>query len=193
MKTSSITPLVLLLAILTPFIAQAHPGHPPAGLGQGFVHPLTGLDHLLAMFAVGLWAAQIGGRARYYVPIAFVVTMILGGVLGMGRVPIPWVEQGIVASVFVLGLLIALATRPKLAVTIQVVATFALFHGHAHGTEMVSGSSGLAYALGFAGATALLHAAGIGLGLFLNHKAEDTWLRAAGAGIAFSGIVLAFN
>ncbi len=145
------------------------------------------------MLAVGLWAAQIGGSARYYVPMAFVGTMIFGGMLGMGRVPIPWVEQGIVASVFVLGLFIALATRPKLAVTIPVVAAFALFHGHAHGTEMASGSSGHAYALGFAGATALLHAAGIGMGLFLGHKAMDNWLRATGAGIAFSGIVLAFN
>ncbi|HAB16572.1 MAG TPA: HupE/UreJ family protein [Verrucomicrobiota bacterium] len=193
MKTRFKSSVLIALLVLAPSVANAHPGHPASGLAEGLAHPLTGLDHLLAMVAVGLWAAQIGGRARWIVPSAFVGTMVLGGAMGMSGVPVPWVEQGIVASVFVLGLLIALATKPKLSVTVPVVAAFALFHGHAHGTEMVSAATGLLYATGFALATAMLHLTGVGLGQVLAHQSRGDWLRLAGGGIALAGVVLAFN
>jgi urease accessory protein len=182
---------VSFLLMGLPHAALAHPGHGVPDLSQGFAHPLSGLDHLLAMLAVGLWAAQLGGQARWIAPSAFVTTMVVGGLLGMQGTPVPWVEQGIVASVFVLGLMIALATKPPLALTVAIVAVFALFHGHAHGAEMPTGGAWLGYAVGFTTATVLLHAAGIGIAQALTLKAATKpWLRYAGGGIALTGLVL---
>src|SRR5581483_9875318 len=130
--------LPLMLFFILPTLAQAHPGMPghTHGFSNGFSHPLTGLDHICAMVAVGLWAAQRGGRALWLVPATFVFVMIVGGVFGMGHAGIPCVEQGIAASVLILGILITAAIRLPLAASAAIVGLFALFHGYAHGAEM---------------------------------------------------------
>jgi urease accessory protein len=171
-------------------VAEAHPfGAPGAGFAHGFVHPLGGLDHVLAMIAVGLWAAQLGDRTLWVVPAAFVGTMVLGGVLGAVGAPLPMVEFGIAASLVVLGALVAFGSRLPLAAAASIVGLFALFHGHAHGTELPETLSGLGYGAGFVLATALLHAFGIGLGL-LSRGAARPALRAGGAAIAAAGLAL---
>lgn len=173
--------------------AQAHPGHGGGGFASGFAHPLHGLDHLLAMLAVGLWAAQLGGRARWAVPAAFVGVMALGGALGMAGVGLPLAGQGIVASVLMLGLLIAAAVRLPLAAGVALVGIFALCHGYAHGAEMPETAAGAVYALGFAGATALLHGCGFGLGVLMQRGAKAGWLRASGVAISAAGVLLLWN
>ena len=173
--------------------AQAHPGHGGGGFASGFAHPLHGLDHLLAMLAVGLWAAQLGGRAKWAVPAAFVGVMTCGGALGMAGVRLPFAEQGIVASVLILGLLIAAAVRLPLAAGLAVVGIFALCHGYAHGAEMPETSAGAVYAFGFAVATALLHGCGFGLGVLMQRWAKAEWLRASGVAIFTAGVLLLWN
>lgn len=166
--------------------ASAHTGdHAVVGFASGFAHPFLGLDHLLAMLAIGLWAAQQGGRALWAVPAAFLAAMGLGGLLVWTGGALPQVETGIALSVLVLGLLIA--TRQKWAVPVgmAVAASFALFHGYAHGLEIPQAASPFLYALGFVLATAALHAAGIG-GNLLGRRAVQ-W---AGAAIAATGLVL---
>jgi len=184
----------LLAIFLLPTLAQAHPGMPghTHGFANGLAHPLTGLDHICAMVAVGLWAAQRGGRALWLVPSVFVSAMILGGVLGMAVVPIPFVEPGIAASVLVLGLLIAAAVRLPLPVSAMLVGLFALFHGYAHGAEMPDSTSGLAYGVGFVAATASLHLLGIGSSLFAQRFGSARMVRYAGGAIAVCGIYLCF-
>lgn len=182
-----------LLAALAfaPMLAQAHPGHGATNsFASGFGHPLFGLDHVLAMVAVGLWAAQMGGRSLWAVPATFVGVMTVGGALGMAGLPLPMVETGILVSVLVLGLLIAAAARLPLAASMVVVGLFALFHGHAHGTEIPMAASGLTYAAGFVLATAGLHACGIGLGLLTQKRLSAPALRYAGAAIALAGVCL---
>lgn len=182
------------LLALMPSAALAHTGVGPThGFVHGFVHPLLGFDHLLAMVAVGLWAAQRGGRAVWALPAAFVGAMIVGGAIGVSGLQIPAVEAGILASVLLLGAAIAIAASPALPLATGVVAIFALFHGHAHGTEMPVAVSGLFYGAGFAAATALLHAAGVALVLSVRHllgTERQAWLRFAGAAIACAGVVL---
>lgn len=163
--------------------------HGSAMLG-GLVHPLTGLDHICAMLAVGLWAAQIGGRAIWMVPLTFVSVMGLGGFLGMSGLSLPFAEQGIVASVLVLGVLIAAAIRMPLPASMGLVGLFALCHGYAHGTEMPKMGSGMAYALGFVLSTIVLHAVGIGLGLFSQRRLRPMVVRFAGAAILACGLGL---
>lgn len=183
--------LIVALLALTPFLAQAHPMHGQAsGLASGLNHPFSGLDHILAMVAVGLWAAQLGGRSTWLVPAAFVSLMTVGGAMGMMGIYLPMVEAGILASVLVLGVLIAAAARLPLAASMAVVGLFAVFHGHSHGTEIPHAASGLAYAAGFVLATVALHACGIGLGLLVQKRLNAPALRAAGAAIAFAGICL---
>jgi urease accessory protein len=182
-------------AMLVPLAAQAHTGIGGAsGFAYGFVHPVNGLDHILAMVAVGAWAAQVGGRALWLVPCAFVGTMILGGVLGMMGVGLPMVELGIVGSIILLGGLIALRTRLPLVASMALVGLFALFHGHAHGAEVPVGSSAALYAAGFAMATGLLHGAGIALvagATRLSRRRVFDWsVRAAGGGVAAAGLGL---
>jgi urease accessory protein len=181
-------------ALLFPALAHAHPGHDGHELTWDFragaAHPLMGMDHILAMVAVGLWAAQLGGRARWLVPAAFVGVMALGGALGRsGVVMVPGVEQGIAASVLVLGLLIAAAVRLPVAASMALVGGFAVFHGFAHGAEMPTAAGGLGYGAGFVTSTALLHAAGVGLGL-LAGKFSARVPRLAGWGIAAAGVVM---
>jgi urease accessory protein len=134
---------------------------------HGFGHPLQGLDHLLAMILVGVFAVQLGGRAIWLVPLTFVGVMAIGGVLGMAGLSVPFVEIGIALSVIVLGAVVALGVRAPVAGAMAVVGLFALFHGHAHGSEMPLAASGAAYAGGFVIATAILHAAGVGVGYLI--------------------------
>jgi urease accessory protein len=186
--------LPLLFIFLVPSLAQAHPGAPghTHGFSNGLFHPLTGLDHICAMVAVGLWAAQRGGRALWLVPLTFVSIMVVGGILGMGGVGIPYVEQGIAASVLVLGIFIASAVRLPLAASAAIVGLFALFHGYAHGAEMPATAAGLAYGTGFVVATASLHLCGISLGLIAQRFASTKLIRYAGGTIAGCGVYLCF-
>lgn len=180
--------------LLTPSLAQAHPGVPghTHGLLNGLLHPLTGLDHICAMLAVGIWAAQRGGRALWLVPMTFVFLMVVGGVLGMQGAGVPYVEQGIAASVLVLGILITAAVRLPPVVSASIVGLFGLFHGYAHGAEMPANASGLAYACGFIIATVSLHAAGLGIGLAARRFDAGRMVRIAGGAIAAAGIYLCF-
>ena len=182
----------LFLFLLVPSLAQAHPAAPghTHGLANGFFHPLTGLDHLCAMVAVGLWATQRGGRALWLVPATFVSVMVLGGILGMGGMPVPFIEQGIAASVLILGIFIAAAVRLPVAASMSIVGLFALFHGYAHGAEMPETASGLNYAIGFVIATASLHLAGITLGLAAKKFTSAKSIRFAGGAIAACGLYL---
>ena len=187
----------LALLALTPVLAQAHPmpGEVHSFMG-GLTHPLRGLDHILAMVAVGLWAAQLGGRALWLVPAAFVSLMTLGGALGMTGLPLPLftsnasVETGIMLSILVFGLLIVTAVRLPVFAGMALVGLFALFHGHSHGTELPAAASGLTYAVGFIVATAFLHACGVALGLIAQKKLPAPALRIAGAAIVAAGICL---
>jgi urease accessory protein len=179
------------LAGLAPALAQAHPlPGQAAGFASGFNHPLSGLDHILAMVAVGLWAAQLGGRSRWAVPAAFVGLMIVGGALGLAGVHVPMVEAGILASVLVLGILIASAARLPMFAGMALVGLFAIFHGHAHGTEIPAAASGFTYATGFVLATIVLHAAGICLGMVAQKRLPSQALRYAGAAIVIAGVCL---
>ena len=183
--------LVFALALFLPTLAHAHTGlgNTP-GFLPGLAHPLLGLDHLCAMLAVGLWAAQLGGRARWVVPLTFVGVMAIGGMLGMAAVPLPFAEHGLVASVFVLGVLIAAAVRLPVAAGAAIMGMFALFHGHAHGAEMPENASALSYALGFIVTTAGLHLGGIGLGVLAQRWASASLVRYAGGGITAVGVYL---
>ena len=172
--------------LLTPALAFAHPGHGDSGLIAGIGHPIGGLDHLLAMLAVGLWAAQQQGAARWALPCTFVGTMLLGGVLGFEGLELPALESGIAASVLALGLAVALAVRPPLMMAVAATALFALFHGVAHGLELPEMSSPWTYAAGFVMATAALHAAGYAAVRFLP-KAAAPLVRVAGALSALTG------
>ncbi|HEU6449471.1 MAG TPA: HupE/UreJ family protein [Verrucomicrobiae bacterium] len=187
---------VALLALLAPAVASAHPGTPghTHGFVNGAAHPLSGLDHLLAMVAVGIFAAQRGGRALWQLPLAFVSVMALGGILGMaGLGEIPLLEQIIAASVLVFGILIATASRLPLKTGIAIIGLFALFHGYAHGAEMPVAASGLSYAIGFLLTTALLHLAGIGLGLSARWIRSPGLIRALGCLIVAAGVGLIFT
>jgi len=181
-----------LLILTSPSLVYAHTGFGGVnGLWDGLSHPLTGLDHICAMLGVGLWAAQRGGRALWLVPLAFLIVMALGGVLGTLAVSIPFVEQGIVASVLILGILIAASVRLPLLVSVLIVGTFALFHGHAHGAEMPHTVSGLMYGVGFMMATATLHLSGMAIGLVAQRSASTWLLRYAGAALVLCGLYLA--
>ncbi|MER2556424.1 MAG: HupE/UreJ family protein [Candidatus Competibacter denitrificans] len=170
---------------------QAHTlGLPHMDFATGLGHPLTGLDHVLAMVAVGLWAAQSGGRALWLVPLTFVLTMAAGGALGFMGIQLPMVESGIAGSVLTLGVLVALASRLSLAASMALVGLFAIFHGYAHGAEMAVESSALWFSLGFMLATAILHGAGIGIALVARQGMTARLVRAGGVAIAAGGVLL---
>ena len=178
----------LAVAVLGVGSALAHPGHPDAfGFNDGFAHPFSGLDHLLAMLAVGLWAAQNKRSALWVLPLAFPLMMMAGALLALAGVVLPGVETGIAASVAVLGLLIAFAIRMPLWAGAAVVSVFALFHGYAHGSELPHGSSALWYGAGFVAATALLHLSGLALGLVASRKMAAQAVRVGGIAIAAVG------
>lgn len=184
--------LTLGTLALLPQMALAHVGHPGgSAFLSGAMHPVGGVDHLLAMVAVGLWAAVTGGRALWALPVGFVGAMLAGGGLGALGVDVPGVEPMILASIVLIGVLAALAWQAPLVVGVGIVAAFGLFHGHAHGTE--GPASGVVnYAAGFGLATLALHAAGLGLGLALNALSARGATRALGAGAALGGLALAF-
>lgn len=177
---------------LLPQLAFAHTGAGAVhGFSHGFAHPLGGLDHLLAMVTVGIFAWQLGGRAVWAVPATFVGLMAVGGALGISGIDVPFVELGIALSVIVLGGVVAFGLKAPLAAAMAMVGFFAIFHGHAHGAEMPADASGLAYGLGFMVATAGLHLAGIGLGMAIGRFGElhgEKFVRGAGAAVAVAGV-----
>lgn len=192
--TTRLLPALAGLGLLMASPALAHTGQGDAhGLAHGFLHPLMGLDHVLAMIGVGLVAARIGGGALVLVPAAFLGMMAVGGAMAAAGLALPFVEIGIALSVVVLGAVLALRPAMPVAAAMVMVAAFAVFHGHAHGAEMPASATGLSYGAGFMAATALLHAAGLGLGLAagrLNSARGRPALRLAGAGLAAAGLGL---
>ncbi|MBB3137127.1 urease accessory protein [Rhizobium pisi] len=194
MKSALKSGLLALAAIALPAAASAHPAiGEAAGFSHGFAHPISGLDHILAMVMVGVFAFQLGGRATWLVPATFVLVMALGGALGVAGINVPFVEIGIALSVVVLGAVVAFNVKAPLAAALGVVGLFAIFHGHAHGAEMPENATGAAYAAGFMIATALLHVAGLALGYVVGRAGERQGAfvtRAAGGIAALSGIVI---
>jgi urease accessory protein len=185
---------VMNTLLLLPMSALAHTGVGETdGFGSGFSHPINGEDHLLAMVAVGLWAAQIGRHALWAVPSTFVIVMILGGVLGFSGSPVPFIEEGILVSVLVLGVLVAGAFKFPVIFSALIVGFFALFHGYAHGTEMPLAIGAVSYSAGFALSTAILHMVGIACGIILQKINLEKVNRFAGCAIALSGIYLAVS
>jgi urease accessory protein len=181
-------PAILALAFLFVQPAFAHPQKGEAvGFVTGFRHPISGLDHVLAMVAVGLWGAQLGSPAIWVLPVAFPMVMAFGGMLGLMGVPLPGIEYGIAASAILLGAAVMFEVRPPLAVAALLVGVFAIFHGHAHGTELPPGQSALLYSMGFVIATGCLHAVGIGIGTVHRWSWGQKFLRAAGAAVMFGG------
>lgn len=190
MKRTALSAILLLAASMP---AYAHVGiGTTSSFAAGFAHPLSGLDHMTVMLAVGLWAALKGGKAIWAWPAAFVGVMLVGGALGMLQVPLPFVEPGILASVVALGLLVALAVDLPVSAGVAIIGAFALFHGHAHGTEVPENAGGLEYMAGFAVATVALHAVGIAAGLALGMRFRG-FARAAGAACAAVGVGLVFG
>jgi urease accessory protein len=184
---------IALAIFAVPTVASAHPGHEGAGFVHGLLHPLSGIDHILAMVAVGLFAARLGGRALWLVPASFVTAMALAGAAGMTGFALPHVEAGIALSILVLGGAIAFDMTMPIAAAMALVAFFAVFHGYAHGAEMPETTSGLAYGGGFLAATAALHAAGIGLGLLIGRSSaliSRRILQIGGAAAALTGAAL---
>jgi len=178
---------------LLPVAAWAHPSltHHVDGFVAGVSHPLTGLDHLLAMLSVGLWASQKGGRAMWIWPAAFVSAMVAGGIMGMAGIGLPLVEPAIIASLLILGLAIAATLMLPTAAGVALIALFGLFHGNAHGLEAPLGGAGL-YALGFILSTVTLHVIGLVLGLSAQRMQRPVLVRAGAALIAATGLVMAF-
>lgn len=178
--------------VITASTAQAHTGHPIDSAGAGALHPLTGLDHLLAMLGVGVWAAHIGAtgerRATWLVPASFVVVMALGAIIGLSGVTLPLAEAGVIGSVVLIGLLIAATPRLPLWAPMAVVALFAFCHGFAHGAEM---PASLAYGTGVLAATIALHVAGIAGGLLARRLSDQVGVRIVGGALALAGIALA--
>ncbi len=182
--------MAAVAAALATAPAAAHTGHGLDGIAAGFAHPFSGVDHLLAMIAVGAWAAQQGARAVWALPAAFVGVMALGGVLGFAGLALAGTESVILASVLVFGAVVAAAAKLPLAVAAPVVGAFALFHGLAHGTELPEAANAPAYAAGFVAATALLHTAGIALAFALRGAIPRLALRALGAAQIGAGVLL---
>jgi urease accessory protein len=178
---------VTLLLVAIPALAHVQEGQ-AAGFLTGLAHPVSGLDHVLAMVAVGLWGAQLGVPAIWLLPVTFPLVMAVGGFLGLVGIPLPGVETGVALSALALGLAVATSWRPPLAISALMVAAFAVFHGHAHGTELPAGQSGLTYSIGFVMATGLLHLAGISIGLIHRWPVGRVVLRVLGAGVAAGGL-----
>jgi urease accessory protein len=187
--------LVLPGALVVATAVQAHVTGDAAGgsFVTGFEHPLAGLDHVLAMLAVGMWGAQLGTPAIWVLPVAFPMVMALGGMVGIVGVPLPAVETGIVLSVVMLGGVIALDRRPPLPLAALLVGFFAVFHGYAHGVELPGHAGALPYCAGFVIATGLIHITGILIGL-VTHAPKGLYvLRIGGGAIALTGVYLAWQ
>lgn len=167
--------------------ALAHSDGTVGGLTSGLLHPITGMDHVVAMVAVGLWGGILGGRAVWQLPVIFPLVMALAGALAVLGLPLPGIETGIAASGVVLGLMVLLMLRPPMAVAAAMVGLFAVFHGHAHGTELPEVANPLTFALGFVIATGALHLLGIALGLLMRWPSGRFAVRAMGGVIALAG------
>lgn len=182
---------LLLLSTLLLWAPAAH-AHVEQGQAAGFLtgmgHPVSGLDHILAMIAVGLWGAQLGAPGLWLLPVTFPIVMALGGMLGLLGVPLPGVELGIAASAILLGLAVMSELRPPLAAAVALVGLFGVFHGHAHGTELPPGQSALLYSMGFVVATGCLHGIGIVVGLVHAKPWGQRLLRVAGGVVAVAGV-----
>jgi urease accessory protein len=188
-SAQALAPLLAALVMLWPSCAFAHVERGQAvGFITGLRHPWSGLDHVLAMIAVGLWGAQLGNPALWVLPVTFPMVMSLGAMMGLLGMPLPGIEIGIAVSAILLGAMVAGETRPKLAFAALLVGSFAIFHGHAHGTELPAGQSGMFYSMGFVIATGCLHAIGIALGLVHRWPAGRVAVRGAGVLIAFMGV-----
>ena len=184
----SLRGMMTAVATLWPALAWAHTGQGRAeGLLAGLHHPVSGLDHVLAMVSVGLWGAQLGAPAVWLLPVTFPMVMAFGGMLGLAGVPLPGVEVGIALSGILLGLSVLTEWRPPLRAAAVIVGFFAVFHGHAHGTELPAGASGLLYSIGFVVATGTLHAVGIGIGVIHRWGWGRVALRLAGGLVAVAG------
>jgi len=187
-KTASAAIAAIAFSLL-PTLAQAHIIHSGSGgFGSGFEHPLTGLDHFLAMFAVGLWGAQIGGRSVWTLPVTFPLIMVVGGILGIAGVPLPGVEIGIALSILVLGLAIAARWKPAEWIVLALISVFAICHGHAHGAELPNTADPADYAIGFVIATGLIHVIGIGVGLVCEKPYQGRLTRILGGLVALGGL-----
>ncbi len=158
------------------------------GIVSGLKHPVSGMDHILAMISVGLWGVQLGPPAVWVLPVAFPMVMAFGGMLGLMGISLPGIEIGIAVSAIVLGAMIVTESRPPLWVAAALVGFFAIFHGHAHGTELPAGSSGLLYSIGFVAATGTLHGVGIAMGLVHVFRGGRLAVRAAGAAVSAAGV-----
>lgn len=180
------TALTALFALIA-LPALAHTGEGADGLVAGLLHPITGPDHVVAMVAVGLWGAILGAPALWQLPVAFPLVMALAGALAVMGIPLPGVEAGIALSGVVLGLMVLFAVRPPIWVAAVIVSVFAVFHGHAHGTELPASANPVAYAIGFVVSTGLLHLAGIVIGTLVKWPAGRVVVRASGAAIALAG------
>ena len=190
MRTSSVHGVLVALslaALASRALAHVETGQ-AAGFLAGLAHPVSGLDHVLAMVAVGLWGAQLGAPAIWLLPVTFPIVMALGGLLGLLGVPLPGVEVGIAASAILLGAAVMTERRLPLYAAAALVGFFAVFHGHAHGTELPPGQSGLLYSLGFVVATGCLHAIGIAIGAMHRWPAGRIALRIAGGGVGLAGV-----
>ena len=188
-QRSLLTLWFFLVTVLWPLYAWAHVGSGEAGgFLTGVQHPVSGFDHVLAMIAVGLWGAQLGAPALWILPVVFPMMMAMGGMLGLMGIPIPGVEVGIAVSAIVLGFMVLTEARLKIQLAMAIVAFFAIFHGHAHGTELPAGQSGLLYSIGFVAATGCLHGAGITIGLIHRWPVGRFVLRGAGSLVCAAGI-----
>jgi len=182
---------VLAVVMVAEASLLAHTGHGSvSGFSAGFGHPIGGADHILAMIAVGLWAAQMGGRALWAVPLSFVLMMVAGAAMGIQGIQVPFIEEGILASVLVLGGLIGFGVKMPVVFSSAIVGLFAIFHGTAHGAEMPLNAGSVEYAAGFVLATAMLHIGGIAIGFAMHKFAESKASRVAGGVIAVSGLAL---
>ncbi len=182
--------LLFTAVFLLPTTVFAHVGSGDAGgFLTGMQHPISGFDHVLAMVAVGLWGAQLGAPALWLLPVAFPMMMAFGGMFGLLGLPLPGVEVGIAVSAIVLGILVCREIQPALWISLAIVAFFAIFHGHAHGTELPPGQSGILYSMGFVMATGCLLGVGVALGLVNSLPAGKLALRLAGTFIAVMGVV----
>lgn len=181
--------LTMAFAVIAlPTVAEAHVlAGEGGGFLHGFEHPLSGLDHMLAMFCVGLWGAQMGGRSVWSLPIAFPLIMVAGGMMGIAGIPLPAVESGIALSIIVLGVAIACLWRPPEWLALAVIAVFAIFHGYAHGAELPNAADPADYAFGFVVATGLIHLAGIAVGLGFQRLHGGRFARALGGLIGLGG------
>jgi len=189
-NTARLVSLAVLALCSSAAFAHHEAGPLTSGFEIGFGHPFSGMDHLLAMLAVGLWAAQNKRPALWVLPIAFPLMMAAGAAMGMAGMRLSGMEMGIAGSVAVLGLLIVFAVRMPVWVSASMVSLFAVTHGYAHGLELPSGASALQYGAGFIAATALLHVLGVAAGWFAGDKSARKLVRVAGAGIAATGAYL---